>query len=156
VGGRSTRRLRRAHLEAATSTGRRSASGLPSGWHSRSDSPSACRPCALVHSPTSHDRGGARAPPLLSKGAPMPSSELFALGGIAFVALARAATIALSGSTPGTDAWAERVASFYSDDDVRQFVTSFVLAASTPFLVLFGIGLVDAQGRVESGAVSTW
>jgi hypothetical protein len=86
----------------------------------------------------------------------MKSNKLFALGGVVFVALALAATIGLSGSTPGTDASSERLASFYSDNDVRQFVTSFVLAAAAPFLVLFGIGLVDAWGRVESGAVSTW
>jgi hypothetical protein len=86
----------------------------------------------------------------------MQSSKLFALSGIVFVALVLAATIGLSGSTPGTDASAERLASFYSDNDVRQFVTSFVLAAAAPFLVLFGIGLVDARGRVGSGAVSTW
>ena len=86
----------------------------------------------------------------------MQSNKLFALGGVVFVALALAATIGLSGSTPGTDASSERLASFYSDNDVRQFVTSFVLAAAAPFLVLFGIGLVDAWGRVESGAVSTW
>jgi hypothetical protein len=86
----------------------------------------------------------------------MHSNKLFALGGVVFVALVLVATIGLSGSTPGTDASAERLASFYSDNDVRQFVTSFVLAAAAPFLVLFGIGLVDAWGRVESGAVSTW
>jgi len=86
----------------------------------------------------------------------MQSNKLFALGGGVFVALALVATIGLSGSTPGTDASAERLASFYSDNDVRQFVMSFVLAAAAPFLVLFGIGLVDAWGRVASGAVSTW
>jgi len=86
----------------------------------------------------------------------MQSKKLFALGGIVFVALALVATIGLSGSTPGTDASPERLASFYSDNDVRQFVTSFMLAAAAPFLVLFGISLVDAWGRVESGPVSTW
>jgi hypothetical protein len=86
----------------------------------------------------------------------MQTSKLFSLSGIVFVALVLVATIGLSGSTPGTDASPETLASFYSDNDVRQFVTSFVLAAAAPFLVLFGISLVDAWGRVESGSVSTW
>lgn len=86
----------------------------------------------------------------------MQAAKLFPLSGIVFVALVLMAVIGLSGSTPGTDASPERLASFYSDNDVRQFVTSFMLAAATPFLVLFGISLVDAWGRVESGPVSTW
>lgn len=86
----------------------------------------------------------------------MNFGKLFPLAGIAFVALALVAIMGLSGSTPGTDASAAKLASFYSDNDVRQFVTSFVLAAAAPFLVLFGIALVDAWGRVESGPVSTW
>jgi len=86
----------------------------------------------------------------------MQSKKLFALGGVAFVALVLAAILGFGGSTPGTDASAEKLASFYSDNNVQQFVTSFMLAAATPFLVLFGIGLVDAWGRIESGAVSAW
>ena len=86
----------------------------------------------------------------------MQSKKLFALGGIAFVALVLVAILGFGGSTPGTDASAEKLASFYSDNNVQQFVTSFVLAAATPFLVLFGIGLVDAWGRIESGVVSAW
>lgn len=86
----------------------------------------------------------------------MQSQKLFALSGVALVALVLVAIIGLSGSTPGTDASAEQLASFYSDNNVQQFVTSFVLAVSAPFLVLFGIGLVDAWGRAESGAVSAW
>ena len=82
--------------------------------------------------------------------------RLFALSGIVFVAVVLAAIIGFSGSTPGTDASAEKLSSFYSDNNVRQFATSFMLAAAAPFVVLFGIGLVDAWGRVASGAVSTW
>jgi hypothetical protein len=86
----------------------------------------------------------------------MQSHKLFALGGIAFVALVLVAIIGFGGHTPGTDASAEKLASFYSDNNVQQFVTSFVLAAAAPLLVLFGIGLVEAWGRGESGAVSAW
>lgn len=86
----------------------------------------------------------------------MNSNKLFPLAGIAFVALALVAIIGLSGSTPGTDASAEKLASFYSNNHVRQLTTSFVLAAAAPILVLFGIGLVDAWGRMESGPVSAW
>ena len=86
----------------------------------------------------------------------MQAGKLFPLSGVAFVALALVAIIGFGGSTPGTDASAEKLASFYSGNDVQQLVTSFVLAAAAPFLVLFGIALVDAWGRVESGAVSTY
>jgi hypothetical protein len=82
--------------------------------------------------------------------------RLFALSGIVFVAVVLAAIIGFSGSTPGTDASAEKLASFYSDNNVRQFATSFMLAAAAPFVVLFGIALVDAWGRADSGPVSTW
>lgn len=86
----------------------------------------------------------------------MSSKNLFPLAGLAFVALVLVAIIGIGGGTPGTDASAEKLASFYADNDVRQLITSFVLAAAAPFLVLFGIGLVDTWGRMESRAVSAW
>jgi hypothetical protein len=86
----------------------------------------------------------------------MQAGKLSALSGLAFVALVLVAIIGLSGSTPGTDASAEKLASFYADNDVRQFVTSFVLATAAPFLVVFGVGLVDTWGRAGSGPVTTW
>jgi hypothetical protein len=74
--------------------------------------------------------------------------KLFHLSGIAFVAVV-ALSIGVGGSTPGTDDPAAEVVSFYNDNEARQFVTSFLFAATVPFLVLFAVGL----GRVVS---SVW
>jgi hypothetical protein len=59
--------------------------------------------------------------------------KLFQLSGIVFVALVLVAIIGLGGGTPGPDTSVEKLASFYSGNDVRQFITSFVLAAAAPF-----------------------
>ena len=71
----------------------------------------------------------------------MGQQRLLALSGIAFVALALVAVVAIGGDTPGTDASAGELASFYGDNTVRQGVGAFVLAAAALFVVLFGVGL---------------
>lgn len=75
--------------------------------------------------------------------------KLLHLSGIVFVLLVLV-SIGIGGSTPGTDESAAEVASFYNDHDARQFVTSFMFAATVPFLVLFAVGL----GRLLSSAWS--
>ena len=82
--------------------------------------------------------------------------KLFQLSGVAFVALILVAVIVFGGSTPGPDASAEKLTSFYSDNTVRQAVSAFVLAAAAPFLVFFGIGLATSLGSREPGGVSKW
>ena len=71
----------------------------------------------------------------------MGQQRLLPLSGIAFVALALVAVVAIGGDTPGTDASAGELASFYGDNTVRQGVGAFVLAAAALFVVLFGVGL---------------
>jgi hypothetical protein len=71
--------------------------------------------------------------------------RLCALGGIAFVALV-VLTLVVSGSTPEPGDDAAAVAAFYDKDEARQFVTSFVFAATVPFLILFAVGLVRTVG----------
>jgi hypothetical protein len=66
------------------------------------------------------------------------------LSGIAFVALLVVSVIGLGGGTPGSDASAEKLASFYSDNETRQWIGSFLLAASAPFVVLFGVGVAKS------------
>lgn len=82
--------------------------------------------------------------------------KLFQLSGIVFVALVVVAIVGIGGSTPGTDASAEKLAEFYSDNAVRQGVGTFVLAATAPFVLLFGIGLATTLGSREGGGMSTW
>jgi hypothetical protein len=81
----------------------------------------------------------------------MDTKRLFPLGGIAFVVLVVVTIVGIGGSTPGTDASAAELASFYDHHAVRQGVGSFMLAAAAPFVLLFGIGLAT-----RAGAISTW
>lgn len=86
----------------------------------------------------------------------MQSNKLFALSGVVFVALALVAIVGVGGSTPGTGASAEKLASFYSENDTRQLIGTFLLATAAPFVVLFGVGLMTAVGRREGGEWSAW
>jgi len=57
----------------------------------------------------------------------------------------------LRGDTPDTDASAAKVVSYYSEHTTQQSIAAFVLAASVPFLVLFGIYLASFSGRGNEG-----
>lgn len=88
----------------------------------------------------------------------MDSKKLFPLGGIAFVALTLLSIVAIGGETPSSTAPAKEVASFYDENALRQFLSAFVLAASAPFIVLFGVGLASRSDSVwtriaQAGAV---
>jgi hypothetical protein len=80
----------------------------------------------------------------------------FQLSGIVFVALVLVAVIGVGGATPDPGASARELASFYSDNAVRQAITAFLLAAATPFVVFFGVGLVTRFGSRERGGPSGW
>jgi hypothetical protein len=81
--------------------------------------------------------------------------KLFLLSGVAFVVLVLVAVVGIGGSTPGSNASGEKLASFYNEHDVRQFVGSFVLALTGLFVVLFGVGLA-ATGARDGGRQSSW
>ena len=85
----------------------------------------------------------------------MDMKRLLPLSGIAFVALVVVSVVAGGSGTPESDASGADLASFYDQHTVSQGVLTFVLAATVPFLVLFGIGLA---GRDESraGRISPW
>jgi hypothetical protein len=68
------------------------------------------------------------------------TKRLFPGGGIAFVALV-VASLLVGGGTPDSGATAIEVASFYGEDAARQWLSAFLLAAASPFAVLFGVGL---------------
>lgn len=76
--------------------------------------------------------------------------KLLLLSGPAAVLLVVAAAV-LSGSPPGPDATAAKVMSFYAADDARQIASALLLAAATPFLVLFAVGLASAAWPREAG-----
>jgi hypothetical protein len=85
----------------------------------------------------------------------MHASKLFPLSGIAFVVLVVVAIVGIGGATPGTDASAGELASFYDDNATRQGMGTFALAASVPFLLFFGIGLATALARTGRG-LTAW
>ena len=61
------------------------------------------------------------------------------LSGLLFVVLVLVAVVGLAGDTPGSDATAAELASFYDEEEVRQAIGAFVWAASIPFLVFFAV-----------------
>lgn len=81
--------------------------------------------------------------------------RLLQLGGIVFVALCLIAIVGVGGSTPGSGESGVDLARFYDDNAIRQGVGTFLLAASAPFVLLFGLGLATALAQGERG-MSTW
>ncbi len=85
----------------------------------------------------------------------METRRLVPLAGIAFVALVLT-VMGIGGGTPASGAEAAEVASFYDEHAIRQFIAAFVLAASAPFLVLFGVGLARLQPPRHTDGASLW
>ncbi len=83
-------------------------------------------------------------------------NRLFQLSGVVFVVLVVVTVVGISGSTPGVGASADELATFYNENDVRQGIGTFVLAAAAPFVLLFGIGLATTYGARREGGLSGW
>ena len=81
--------------------------------------------------------------------------KLFQLSGIAFVALVVVSVIPIGGGTPDTGASAAELATFYDENTIRQGLGAFVLAAATPFILFFGIGLATML-RSRGEGMSSW
>jgi hypothetical protein len=77
------------------------------------------------------------------------------LSGIVFVALVLLTILGIGPNTPTTGDPATEIASFYDDNEVRQFVGTFVFAATVLFLVLFGVGLARSLSARDTGT-SGW
>jgi hypothetical protein len=86
----------------------------------------------------------------------MKTARLFPLSGVVFVALVVITIVGVGGSTPGTDASAAELASFYDDNAIRQGIGSFMLAAAAPFIVFFGIGLAGMLASRPGHGLSAW
>jgi hypothetical protein len=86
----------------------------------------------------------------------MELKRLLPLSGIVFVVLTVLAIVVLGGNTPDTDASASKVLSFYDTHTVREEVGVFVLAASAPFLVFFGVSLATALSPTDAGRTPVW
>jgi hypothetical protein len=76
--------------------------------------------------------------------------RLLPLSGIIYVVLALAGPVAIGQSTPGTDDPASKVLAFYHAHSTRQGITSFVLAASVPFLIAFAASLATRLWPIDA------
>jgi hypothetical protein len=79
-----------------------------------------------------------------------------ALSGAAFVVGAVAAIVVIGGDTPDGDSSAAKVSVFYQAHQNRQNFAAFVLAASVPLLVFFGITLAKAVWPARGGRSPIW
>ncbi len=92
-----------------------------------------------------------------SKEGQVVARRVWALSGVAFVVIALGGVVVFGGDTPDTGASAAKVVSYYSEHTTRQSIAAFVLAASVPFLVLFGIYLASFSGRGnDAGEAILW
>jgi hypothetical protein len=83
------------------------------------------------------------------------SMRLLPLSGIVFVGLV-VLTVLIGGSTPDSTASGEKVMSYYNDNEARNIVSSFVLAAAVPFLVVFAVTLATALWPADAGRRPIW
>jgi hypothetical protein len=84
------------------------------------------------------------------------TGRLLPLSGAAFVIAAVAAIVVLGGDTPDSDSSAAKVASFYQAHQNRQNLAAFVLAASLPLLVFFGISLALSLWPATGAGRPVW
>jgi hypothetical protein len=82
--------------------------------------------------------------------------KLFRLSGIAFVVLVVLSVVAIGGGTPDAGAPGNELARFYDGNALRQGISAFVLAAATPLIVFFGIGIATSVGSRRAGGMSGW
>jgi hypothetical protein len=81
------------------------------------------------------------------------AGKWLSLSGAAAVVLVVASFAGLGGDTPGSSDSAAKISAYYDSHEVREMIAAFVLAASAPLFVLFGVGLAlrlwpaDAQRR---------
>ena len=83
------------------------------------------------------------------------SMRLLPLSGIVFVGLV-VLIVLIGGSTPGSTASGEEVMSYYNDNEAWHIVSSFVLAAAVPFLVVFAVTLATACWPADAGRRLIW
>jgi hypothetical protein len=71
-------------------------------------------------------------------------SRWLALGGVVFVVLTIVAVVGLGGDTPASGDPADEIRGYYTDNQARQFIAVFVLAASVPFFLWYAATLANA------------
>jgi hypothetical protein len=86
----------------------------------------------------------------------MTANRLLPLSGVVFVALWVLVILIGGTDVPSTTAPANEIASFYSSETVSQGISSFVIAATVPFLVFFAVSLASLSWPGDAGARSFW
>ena len=78
------------------------------------------------------------------------------LGGVAFVVLVVFAFAGLSSDTPGIEDSASTINAFYDAHHWKEIVAALLVAASTPFLVVFGTSLASALWPTDRAHRPFW
>jgi hypothetical protein len=77
------------------------------------------------------------------------------LSGAAAVVLVVASFTVLSGDTPGSGS-AAKISAYYDSHEVREMIGAFVLAASAPLFVLFGVSLALSLWQADAPRRPVW
>jgi hypothetical protein len=80
------------------------------------------------------------------------AARWLSLSGAAAAVLVVVAFAGLGGDTPGGDDPAAEISAYYNAHEVREMIAAFVLAASAPFFVIFGIWLATSLRPAASAA----
>jgi hypothetical protein len=83
------------------------------------------------------------------------AARWLSLTGAAAAVLVVVSFAGLGGDTPGAEDPAAKISSYYGSHQAREMIAAFVLAASAPFFVVFGIWLA-ATLHPAAGARSIW
>jgi hypothetical protein len=86
----------------------------------------------------------------------MQGTRLLPLSGIAFVALVLVAVIGLSGGAPEGVVPGAEVIAYFDDNEIEQFVATFVWTAAVPFLVLFALSVAAVGRRADADRPRVW
>ena len=78
------------------------------------------------------------------------------LSGVAAVVLVVASFAGLGGDTPGSGDSAARISAYYDANEVREMLAAFVLAASAPMFVLFGVSLAISLWQADAPRRPVW
>jgi hypothetical protein len=84
------------------------------------------------------------------------AARLLSLSGAAAVVLVVASLVGLGDGTPGSEDSGAKIGTYYVSHEVREMLASFVLAASAPLFVLFGVSLAASLWPAEARRRPIW
>jgi hypothetical protein len=84
------------------------------------------------------------------------AARLLSLSGAGAVALVVASFAGLGGDTPGSSDSAAAISAYYDGHEVREMIAAFILAASAPLFVIFGVTLALSLWQAEERRRPLW